>query len=224
MTAIRPADSCEIGRRPPQDLPLELPLLLGLAQPAVLRSEPGQFLVPALHVLLAAAVIAASVFVGLAHPAVQRVAGHPDVRRDRRIRALPTRRAVQRHRIVPELRRIRRPTSHQDTLPRIHKIHCQSVHTAGGTSVEGALRRRGAQAGERQGAPSVFQYLAQGGVDRLLSTGPFGPCRPLSLLTSLIPRSGPWARSRGPACGRRGRGAVRERRGERRMAGREVGR
>ncbi|MGW1365355.1 hypothetical protein ACWCQP_49580, partial [Streptomyces chartreusis] len=31
-------------------------------------------------------------------------------------------------------RRIRRPTSHQDTLPRICKIHCQSVHTKGVTS------------------------------------------------------------------------------------------
>ncbi|MFF4175901.1 recombinase family protein [Streptomyces sp. NPDC001750] len=56
------------------------------------------------------------------------------MRRHRRIRALPARRTIQRDRIVPELRRIRRLPSHQDTLPRINKIHCQSVHTAGGTS------------------------------------------------------------------------------------------
>ncbi|MEU9979527.1 transposase family protein, partial [Streptomyces sp. NPDC051014] len=35
---------------------------------------------------------------------------------------------------VPELLRIRRLPSHQDTLPRICKIHCQCVHTAEVTS------------------------------------------------------------------------------------------
>ncbi|MFB9582211.1 phosphatidylserine decarboxylase [Streptomyces goshikiensis] len=44
----------------------------------------------------------------------------------------PTRsRAKQRDRVIPELLRIRRPTSHQDTLRRTIKIHCQSVHTTG---------------------------------------------------------------------------------------------
>ncbi|MFE0635525.1 transposase [Streptomyces sp. NPDC058876] len=62
------------------------------------------------------------------------------MRRHRRIRTLPTPRAIQRDRIVPELRRIRRLPSHQDTLPQICKIHCQSVHTAGGTSLVGNPR------------------------------------------------------------------------------------
>lgn len=62
---------------------------------------------------------------------LQCLARQPGISRNRRIRRLPAHRAVQGHRVVPELRRIRRPTSHQDTLPRISKIHCQSVHTTG---------------------------------------------------------------------------------------------
>ncbi|WP_214354884.1 hypothetical protein, partial [Streptomyces sp. CJ_13] len=44
--------------------------------------------------------------------------------------------AKQRDRVIPELLRIRRPTSHQDTLHRTIKIHCQSVHTTGVASAK----------------------------------------------------------------------------------------
>lgn len=90
---------------PTQDRALQLPLLLRLQRPGVLRPQPGQLL------RLAPARVTASghgLGLVLADPRPQRLRGDAEISSHRRIRPLASRGAVVRDGVLPELLRIQR--------------------------------------------------------------------------------------------------------------------